>query len=159
MGLHYIIVFTSIYRFCTLTTRTPLIQGGGGSPPLIKGWNVKDIVKEEVLDTTHLVKGVNIHPLIKVVWVVRAIHFTLQKWFPISYVRISTSIQERTRVHFLNVHLVRCQFAGLLSDSEIHTPPPRNRRSKSQVQNWGWCVFCLFLSFRQFAHHPPKKST
>ena len=30
------------------------------------------------------------------------------------------------------------------SDREIHAPPPQNRRSASQVQNWGWCVFCLF---------------
>ena len=41
------------------------------------------------------------------------------------------------------------------SDREIHAPPPQNRRSTSWVQNWGWCVFCLFLRFRQFAHHPP----
>ena len=31
------------------------------------------------------------------------------------------------------------------SDREAHTPPPQNRRSASRVQNWGWCVFCLFL--------------
>ena len=33
------------------------------------------------------------------------------------------------------------------SDREIHAPPPQNRRSTSRVQNWGWCVFCLFLGF------------
>ena len=42
------------------------------------------------------------------------------------------------------------------SDREIHAPPPQNRRSTSRVQKWGWCVFCLSLRFRQFAHHPPK---
>ena len=26
-------------------------------------------------------------------------------------------------------------------------------------QNWGWCVFCLFLRFRQFAHHSLKSTT
>ena len=31
------------------------------------------------------------------------------------------------------------------SDREIHAPPPQNRRSASQVQNWGLCVLCLFL--------------
>ena len=41
------------------------------------------------------------------------------------------------------------------SDREIHTPPPQNRRSTSRVQNWGWCVICLFLRFRQVAYHPP----
>ena len=46
-----------------------------------------------------------------------------------------------------------------LSDREIHAPPPQNRRSTSWVQNWGWWVFCLFLRFRQFAHHPPKNTT
>ena len=24
------------------------------------------------------------------------------------------------------------------------------------MQNWWWCVFCICLRFRQFAHHPPK---
>ena len=43
------------------------------------------------------------------------------------------------------------------SDREIHAPPPQNGRSTSQVQNWGRCVFCIFLRFRQFAHHPPQK--
>ena len=41
----------------------------------------------------------------------------------------------------------------------FHAPPPQNRRLTSRVQNWGWCVFCLFLRFRQFAHHPPKNAT
>ena len=41
------------------------------------------------------------------------------------------------------------------SDREIHAPPPQNRRSTSQVQNCGWCVFCLALMFRSFAHPPP----
>ena len=36
------------------------------------------------------------------------------------------------------------------SDREIHAPPPQNRRSASRVQNWGWCVICPFLRFRQF---------
>ena len=45
---------------------------------------------------------------------------------------------------------------GVLSDREIHAPPPQNRRSTSRVQNWGWCGFSLFLRFRQFAPPPPK---
>ena len=44
-----------------------------------------------------------------------------------------------------------------LSDREIPAPPPQKRPSTSRVQNWGWCVFCLSLWFRQFAHHPPQK--
>ena len=46
---------------------------------------------------------------------------------------------------------------AIVSDPEIHAPPPQNRRSISRVQNWGWCVFCLFLRFRKFAYHPPPK--
>ena len=53
----------------------------------------------------------------------------------------------------MNCHVI----ANTDSDREIHTPPPQNRRSTSRVQNWGWCVFCLFLRFRQFAPHPPPK--
>ena len=41
---------------------------------------------------------------------------------------------------------------GFESDREIHAPPPQNRRSTSRVRNWGWCVFCVLLRFRQFAH-------
>ena len=32
-------------------------------------------------------------------------------------------------------------------------------RSCSVSKNWGWCVLCLFLRFRQFTHHPPKNTT
>ena len=46
-----------------------------------------------------------------------------------------------------------------VSDREIHAPPPRNRRSTSRVQNWGWCVSCLSLRFRQFAHRHPQITT
>ena len=57
---------------------------------------------------------------------------------------------------FPNGHTLSQKSVSFRSDREIHAPPPQNRRSTSRVQNWGRCVFCLFLSFRQFAHHPPK---
>ena len=43
------------------------------------------------------------------------------------------------------------------SDREIHAPPPQNRRSASRVQNWGWCVFCLFLGSDNSHTTPPQK--
>ena len=35
------------------------------------------------------------------------------------------------------------------------TPPPPTRRSTSQVQNWGWCMFCLCLGSNNSHATPP----
>ena len=42
------------------------------------------------------------------------------------------------------------------SDREIYAPPPQNRRSTSQVRNWGWCVFTVFLGSNNSHTTPPK---
>ena len=59
--------------------------------------------------------------------------------------------------HYISVLEFIYRWTNLFLDREIDAPPLQNRRSTPRVQNWGWCVFCLFLRFRQFAHHPPQK--